>query len=68
MTRPNALPAIAPERLLDFDFFAVPAIDGDLHRGWKRLHEGPDIFYTPRNGGHWVFTRAADISAAWLDH
>jgi cytochrome P450 len=61
-------PAIAPELLLDFDFFAVEAVDGDLHRGWKRLHEGPEIFYTPRNGGHWVFTRAADIGAAWLDH
>jgi cytochrome P450 len=68
VTRASANPAIAPELLRDFDYFAVPAIDGDLHRGWKALHEGPDIFYTPRNGGHWVFTRAADINAAWLDH
>jgi cytochrome P450 len=61
-------PAIAPELLLDFDYFAVTPIDGDLHAGWKRLHERPDIFYTPRNTGHWVFTRAEDIAAAWLDH
>jgi cytochrome P450 len=63
-----ANPDIAPHLLVDFDFFAVEAIDGDLHRGWKRLHQGPEIFYTPLNGGHWVFTRAEDIGAAWLDH
>jgi cytochrome P450 len=61
-------PDIAPHLLIDFDFFAVEPIDGDLHGGWKRLHAGPEIFYTPRNGGHWVYTRAEDIGAAWLDH
>ncbi|HEY3659035.1 MAG TPA: cytochrome P450 [Steroidobacteraceae bacterium] len=61
-------PRIAPDLLINFDFFGVEAIDGDLHQGWKRLHEGPEIFYTPLNGGHWVFTRAEDIGAAWLDH
>jgi cytochrome P450 len=60
-------PDIAPELTIDFDFFDVKAIDGDFHRGWKRLHNGPDIFYTPRNGGHWVYTRAEDIAAAWHD-
>jgi cytochrome P450 len=60
-------PDIAPALLIDFDFFKVQAIDGDFHRGWKQLHSGPDIFYTPRNGGHWVYTRAEDIAAAWHD-
>jgi cytochrome P450 len=59
------IPKIAPELLIDFDFFAVKTIDGDFHRGWKQLHSGPAIFYTPRNGGHWVYTRAEDIAAAW---
>jgi cytochrome P450 len=68
MTKQPANPQIASHLLVDFDFFAVEAIDGDLHQGWKALHAGPEIFYTPRNGGHWVFTRAADIGAAWLDH
>jgi cytochrome P450 len=62
-----AVPLISPELTVDFDFFGVQAINGDLHAGWKRLHDGPEIFYTPRNGGHWVFTRAADIGAAWMD-
>ena len=68
MSKQPANPKIASDLLLDFDFFAVEAIDGDLHQGWKTLHAGPEIFYTPRNGGHWVFTRAADIGAAWMDH
>ena len=68
MTSQPANPQIAPHLLIDFDFFGVEAIDGDLHRGWKSLHSGPEIFYTPRNGGHWVFTRANDIATAWLDH
>ncbi len=60
-------PSVPGELLVDFDFFDVKAIDGDFHQGWKRLHLGPDIFYTPRNGGHWVYTRAEDIAAAWHD-
>jgi cytochrome P450 len=68
MTKQPANPQIAADLLVDFDFFAVEAIEGDLHQGWKSLHSGPEIFYTPRNGGHWVFTRAADIGAAWMDH
>ena len=67
MGKQPADPVIAPELKLDFDFFDVRPVEGDLHAGWKRLHEGPDIFYTPRNGGHWVYTRAEDIAAAWLD-
>jgi cytochrome P450 len=62
------IPDISPNLLIDFDFFSVEAVDGDLHEGWKRLHGGPEIFYTPLNGGHWVFTRAEDIGAAWTDH
>ena len=38
-------PRIATDLLINFDFFGVEAIDGDLHQGWKRLHEGPEIFW-----------------------
>jgi cytochrome P450 len=62
------IPAHIPQELIrDFDFFKVEAVDGDLHLGWRALHDGPDIFYTPHNGGHWVFTRAADIEEAYRD-
>lgn len=61
------LPDVPARQIVDFDFFAVQPVDGDLHLGWKRLHEGPDVFYTPRNGGHWVVTRAADALPIYAD-
>jgi cytochrome P450 len=39
-----------------------------VHLAWKKLHEGPDIFWTPRYGGHWVATRADDIDVMQTDH
>lgn len=55
------IPAHVPEDLVrDFDFVA-DLHDGDLYMNAYKLHEGPDIFYTPRQGGHWVVTRYADI-------
>ena len=64
MGKQPADPAIAPELKLDFDYFEVQPVEGDLHAGWKRLHQGPEIFYTSKNRGHWVFTRAEDSAAA----
>lgn len=58
-------PHVPPELVRDFNYFAIPPVDGDLHLGWNALHNEPDIFYTPRNGGHWVFTRAEDIKEAY---
>ena len=63
------LPDIAPERIVDFDFFAVEPVDGDLHAGWKRWGERfPEPFYTPLNGGHWVVTRAEQIGEIFRDY
>lgn len=53
--------------VVDFDFYDIEPVGGDIQLGWKRLHDGPDIFYTPRNGGHYVFTRAEDIYNAYRD-
>jgi len=60
---PAPVPAhVPPERVFDFDFFTPPGADDDIQLAWKRLHEvAPDIFWTPRNGGHWVATRGEDI-------
>jgi cytochrome P450 len=67
----SAYPSVAPpahvppERVIDFDYFHPPGIDeGDVYSAWHRLHDGPDIVWTPRNGGHWIFTRAEDIKWA----
>lgn len=62
------LPDIDEKLIIDFDIFGVEAINGDLHAGYHRLHSGPDIFYTPKNGGYWVLTRADDIFNIMRDH
>lgn len=57
----SAIPDHVPAALVrDFDFLQ-PVVEGDLYDWWARLHDGPEIFFTPRHGGHWVTTRAEDI-------
>lgn len=64
---PDHVPA---ELMVDFDFFAIPPGVTDPAEIWHDLvRRGvPPIFYTPRNGGHWVFLDYADIVAAYRDH
>lgn len=51
-------PHVKPEQVLDFDIFTEPSLAENPHRGYRALHaRAPDIFYTPRNGGHWIVTR-----------
>lgn len=53
---------VQPERVVDFDFLRPEGVDHqDVYSIWSKLHAGPDIVWTPRNGGHWIFTRAEDI-------
>jgi hypothetical protein len=62
---------LARDPIVDFDFYhpsGPPGVDTDPHLTIKRLHAGPDIFWTPRNGGHWVVTRGADILRILADH
>lgn len=63
------LPPHVPQHLIvDFDYFHPPGADQDVHLVWKRVQEtAPRIFWTPRNGGHWVATRAEDIKAIYTD-
>lgn len=57
------VPASVPANLVfDFDIYADPRLKDDVHTGYATLHQdAPDIFWTPRNGGHWIFTRYEDI-------
>jgi len=61
---------VRSELVFDFDFFAVPAEVSDPVQIWHDLvRRGlPPIFYTPHNGGHWVFLRYADIVEAYRNH
>jgi len=70
MMQPSAKqPDHVPDDLVrDFDFFAFPGSDSDVHRAWKRVQdENPTLFWTPRNGGHWVATRASAIEQMYAD-
>jgi len=63
--KPDHVPS---ELVVDYDFYALPHPDTDYQINiTRRLHAGPDIIWTPRNGGHWVFTRATDIDNAQRD-
>jgi len=64
----TALPShVDPSRLVHFDMFNIEAVDEEYQKSIARFHEPgiPDIFYTPENGGHWVFTRDEDIHYAF---
>lgn len=65
-----AAPAHVPtSRVFDFDIYGDARLTEDLHASYATLHhDAPDIFYTPRNGGHWVFSRFDDISEVVKDY
>jgi cytochrome P450 len=63
---PDHVPA---DRVFDFDIYSDPRLTEDLHASYATLHaDAPDIFYTPRNGGHWIFTRFEDIFRVVQDY
>ena len=59
---------IPKELVRDFDYRSFPGHEQDVHLAWKRLHDGPDIFWSPQHGGYWVATRADDIDVMQTDH
>lgn len=69
MNTDTAIPShVPPELVRDFSFWTspgmAPAAGGDPHAALGCLHQGPRIFYAPKNtydgGGSWVITRAED--------
>ena len=65
----TALPAhVPPELVFDFDLFDIPGAQEDVQLAIRAFQQDcPDIFWTPRNGGHWVATRADDIALMQRD-
>lgn len=50
--KPDHVPA---QLVYDFDMYADPAMINDAHnRALEIVKEAPPIFWTPRNGGHWM--------------
>jgi cytochrome P450 len=44
-------------RVVDFDYIGDPLFREDPQAAYLQLRGGPDLVYTPRNGGHWIATR-----------
>jgi cytochrome P450 len=64
--RPGHIP---PDLVVDFDCYEPEGLQDDVQLAWWRAQQnGPDIFWTPRNGGHWVVTRADDITLFQVDN
>jgi len=66
-SEPDHVPA---ELIVDFDMFHVPKGITDPTQIWHDLVKRgvPKIFYTPRNGGHWVFLNYDDIAEGYRNH
>lgn len=67
----TAVPAhVPPSLVFDFDYFEAPKISDTPQTAIARMLHGPapDIFWTPRNGGHWVVTRHEDALEIWRSH
>ena len=65
----TVLPANVPaDRVVDFDIYFPPGIEADYHAAWRALQSpARSLVWTPRNGGHWIATRGADVRALWAD-
>ena len=46
---------VSPGLVYDFDYIADEALTTDPHARLAQVQaEAPPVFYTPRNGGHWM--------------
>ena len=58
------IPEHVPQHLIvDYDTFHVDAPDGDFAAAMVRLRGSgvPELFWTQRNGGHWVATKGEHV-------
>jgi cytochrome P450 len=59
---------VSPDRIVDFDVYAPPGAESDLHAAWVALQRSaPDVIWTPCNGGHWIALRGEDIHSIIAD-
>ncbi len=50
-------PHVPQELVVEFDYMNDPLLTLDPHAAYMRLAGGPEIVFTPCNGGHWIATR-----------
>src|SRR6516162_3187559 len=64
-----ARPSHVREALVyDFDYFADPGLIANAHgRVLEIVSEAPPVFWTPRNGGHWMLCSHSAVFKASRD-
>ena len=59
---------VAPALVFDFDLYADQRYGEEAHTSFDAIQrQAPDVFWTPRNGGHWVVTRHEHIQEVVQD-
>lgn len=59
---------VSDHLVFDFDIYADPRIDQDVQGSYAQaLEQAPDIFWTCRNGGHWIVKGFDAITAVVTD-
>lgn len=54
---------VSPDLIFDFDIYADPRVTDDVQGSYAEALKGaPDIFWTLRNGGHWMVRRQEHIA------
>jgi cytochrome P450 len=66
---PSSVPAhVSPDLVFDFDIYADRRIGEDVQGTYAAaLSDAPPIFWTPRNGGHWIAKSFEAITAVVTD-
>lgn len=66
----ETVPDNVPENLIySFDIYGPKVPDGEFGIAMRELRNAdvPRIFWTPKNGGHWILTRAEEIDVVLND-
>ena len=59
---------VSPSVVFDFDIYNDPRLTEDVQGSYAEvIKDAPDIFWTPRNGGHWMVRRLEKITALQQD-
>lgn len=61
-------PHVPSHLVVDFDYVNDPLFKQNPREAYMRLRSGPDIVYTPHQGGHWIATRREIMSEVFQDH
>jgi cytochrome P450 len=67
MDQPNIPDHVPPGLVVDLDLYDLVREGEDAQTAWQRFRGHGPIVWSPRNGGHWVPTRADDIKALFRD-